>query len=39
MAAPGDKSYQAAEYSPSFYKDGSAVPVPNFGQVILSNIL
>jgi len=31
MAAPGDKSYQAVEYSPSFHKLGSTLPVVNFG--------
>lgn len=31
MAAAGDKSYQAVEYSPQFYKYGSTLPVVNFG--------
>lgn len=30
-ASPGDKSYQAAEYSPSFHQTGSTRPVVNFG--------
>ncbi|CAH1799391.1 unnamed protein product [Owenia fusiformis] len=30
-AAPGDKSYQVSEYSPSFHKIGSTRPVVNFG--------
>ena len=31
QASPGDKSYQAVEYSPSFHKSGSTLPVVNFG--------
>ncbi|XP_038077842.1 spermatogenesis-associated serine-rich protein 1-like [Patiria miniata] len=30
-ASPGDKSYQASEYSPKFHKFGSTRPVVNFG--------
>ncbi|XP_041354401.1 spermatogenesis-associated serine-rich protein 1-like [Gigantopelta aegis] len=30
-AAPGDKSYQAVEYSPSFHNLGSTRPMPIFG--------
>lgn len=30
-AAPGDKSYQAVEYSPDFHKYGSTLPLVNFG--------
>ena len=31
MASPGDKSYQAVEYSPKFHKFGSTLPLVNFG--------
>ena len=30
-ASPGDKPYQAAEYSPGFHKLGSTRPIVNFG--------
>ncbi|KAK3600413.1 hypothetical protein CHS0354_026646 [Potamilus streckersoni] len=30
-ATPGDKSYQVPEYSPEFHKNGSTLPVINFG--------
>ncbi|XP_076445633.1 spermatogenesis-associated serine-rich protein 1-like [Babylonia areolata] len=30
-ASPGDKSYQAPEYSPSFHKLGSTLPVTRYG--------
>lgn len=31
FASEGDKSYQAAEYSPNFHKAGSSLPSPQFG--------
>ncbi len=30
QASPGDKNYQAVEYSPHFHKHGSTLPVVNF---------
>lgn len=31
LAAPGDKSYQAVEYSPQFHRMGSTLPLVDFG--------